>query len=71
MSCGLADRAFCSVAALRWFDQQQEAIVPMMARRKKEPPSGSRVLFAQKQSGWDRYTMKSETDGSLTFDVAP
>lgn len=70
VSCWLADRAFCSVAALRWFDQQQEAIVPMIARGKKEPPSGSRVLFAQKQSGWDRYTMNSETDGSLTFDVA-
>ena len=70
VSCWLADRAFCSVAALRWFDQQQEAIVPMIARGKKEPPSGSRVLFAGKHSGWDRYTMNSETDGSLSFDVA-
>ena len=29
VSCWLADRAFCSVAALRWFDQQAEALVPM------------------------------------------
>ena len=70
VSCWLADRAFCSVAALGWFDQQQEAIVPMVSRGKKEPLSGSRVLFAQKKSGWDRYTMSSQTDGSFTFDVA-
>ena len=70
VSCWLADRAFSSVAALRWFDQEQEAIVPMVSRGKKEPLSGSRVLFAQKKSGWDRYTMSSQTDGSFTFDVA-
>ncbi len=66
----LADRAFCSVAALRWFDQQVEAIVPMVARGKKDPPSGSRVLFAQKKSSWTDYTMKSDTDGQFTFEVA-
>lgn len=66
----LADRAFCSVAALRWFSQQPEAIVPMVARGKKAPLSGSRVLFTSTQSYWDRYTMHSETDGALTFDVA-
>jgi putative transposase len=66
----LADRAFCSVSALRWFSQQPEAIVPMVARGKKAPLSGSRVLFASTQSYWDRYTMHSETDGTLTFDVA-
>lgn len=33
----LADRAFCTVAALKWFDQQPEAIVPMMARGKQAP----------------------------------
>ena len=66
----LADRAFCSVAALGWFDQQGSAIVPMVARGKKDPPSGSRVLFAQKKSGWTQYTMESDTDGKITFDVA-
>lgn len=66
----LADRAFCSVAALRWFSQQPEAIVPMVARGKKAPLSGSRVLFTSTQSYWDRYTMHSETDGALSFDVA-
>jgi len=66
----LADRAFCSVAALRWFSSQPEAIVPMVARGKKAPLSGSRLLFASTQSYWDKYTMHSETDGELTFDVA-
>ncbi len=66
----LADRAFCSVAALRWFSQQPEAIVPMVARGKKAPLSGSRVLFSSTQSYWDRYTMHSQTDGTFTFDVA-
>lgn len=66
----LADRAFNSVAALRWFDQQPEAIVPMVARGKKDPPSGSRVLFASKYSRWTEYTMHSDTDGELTFEVA-
>ncbi len=64
------NRAFCSVAALRWFDQQAEAIVPMVARGKKDPPSGSRVLFAQKKSSWTTYTMESDTDGKFTFEVA-
>ncbi len=44
--------------------------MPIVARGKKDPPSGSRVLFAHKKSGWHRYTMNSNTDGSLTFDVA-
>lgn len=70
VSLWLADRAFCSVAALSWFDQQAEAIVPIVARGKKDPLSGSRVLFAHKKSGWHRYAMNSSTDGSLTFDVA-
>jgi putative transposase len=66
----LADRAFCCVATLRWFSQQPEAIVPMVARGCKSPLSASRILFASKQSYWDKYTMHSETDGDLTFDVA-
>ncbi len=66
----LADRAFCSVAALRWFGQRAEAIVPMVARGKKDPPSGSRVLFAHKKSSWTAYTMESDTDGQLTLEVA-
>ena len=67
VSLWLADRAFCSVAALRWFDQQGEALVPMVRRGKKDPPSGSRVLFAQNKSGWTQYTMESDNGGSLTF----
>ena len=66
----LADRAFCSVAALRWFSKQPEAIVPMVARGSKASLSGSRTLFASKQSYWDKYTMHSATDGEITFDVA-
>jgi len=46
----LADRGFCSVAALRWFSKQPEAIVQMVARGSKNPLSGSRVLFASKLS---------------------
>ncbi len=42
----------------------------MVARGKKAPLSGSRVLFTSTQSYWDRYTMHSETDGTFTFDVA-
>jgi hypothetical protein len=38
--------------------------------RQKAPLSGSRLLFASTQSYWDKYTMHSETDGELTFDVA-
>lgn len=66
----LADRAFCHVAALKWFDQQPEAIVPMMARGKKDPPSASRVLFEGKVSHWTDYTMRSSKVGELTFPVA-
>ena len=44
--------------------------MPMVARGKKAPLSGSRLLFASTQSYWDKYTMHSETDGELTFDVA-
>ena len=66
----LADRAFCTVAALKWFDQQPEAIVPMMARGKKDPPSGSRVLFQHRYSQWTDYTMHSDTDGELHLQVA-
>lgn len=58
------------MAALRWFDKQAEAIVPMVARGKKDPPSGSRVLFAHKKSSWTAYTMSSDTDGKITFEVA-
>lgn len=42
----------------------------MVARGKKAPLSGSRVLFTSTQSYWARYTMHSETDGAFTFDVA-
>jgi hypothetical protein len=42
----------------------------MVARGCKSPLSASRILFASKQSYWDKYTMHSETDGDLTFDVA-
>ena len=66
----VADRAFCNVAALNWFDQQPEAIVPLVARGKKDPPSGSRVFLQHQYSHWDEYTMKSEKDGELTFAVA-
>jgi putative transposase len=66
----VADRAFCCVSALRWFDQQPEAIVPMMARGKKSPPSANRVLFASKYSHWSTYTMNSDQEGELTFPVA-
>ena len=66
----LADRAFCSVAALKWFDQQPEAIVPMVARGKEDPPSGSRVLFEEHVSHWTHYTMRSDTDGEIDLRVA-
>ena len=58
------------MAALKWFDQQPEAIVPMVARGKKEPPSASRVLFTYKVSHWTDYTMSSPQEGELTLTVA-
>jgi hypothetical protein len=66
----LADRAFCSVAALKWFDQQPEAIVPMVRRGKEDPPSGSRVLFEEHVSHWTHYTMCSDSDGEIDLRVA-
>ncbi len=66
----LADRAFCSVAALNWLDQQPEAIVPMVARGKQDPPSGSRILFEARFSHWTDYTMSSDTDGEISLPVA-
>ena len=66
----LADRAFCSVAALKWFEHQPEAIVPMVARGKQEPPSGSRVLFEAVVSHWTDYTMRSDTEGEISIRVA-
>jgi putative transposase len=42
----------------------------MVARGSKASLSGSRSLFASKQSYWDKYTMHSASDGELTFDVA-
>ncbi|MFM7448019.1 MAG: hypothetical protein ACKO24_05430 [Leptolyngbyaceae cyanobacterium] len=66
----LADRAFCSVAALKWFDQQPEAIVPMVARGNQDPPSGSRVLFEMQLSQWTDYTMRSDEEGEIQLRVA-
>lgn len=66
----LADRAFCAVAALKWLDQQPEAIVPMVARGKPDPPSGSRVLFEAAFSHWTNYTMRSDRDGAIDLRVA-
>ena len=66
----LADRAFCCVSALRWFDQQPEAIVPMIKRGKKSPPSECRRLFEYIYSHWRTYTMHSDPEGKLTFPVA-
>jgi hypothetical protein len=66
----VADRAFCCVSALRWFDQQPAAIVPMMRRGKPSPPSDCRRLFAYKYSHWRTYTMHSDEEGDLTFPVA-
>jgi putative transposase len=66
----LADRAFCSVAALKWFDQQPEAIVPMVARGKQDPPSGSRVLFDEPFSCWTHYIMHSDPEAEIDLPVA-
>ena len=43
------------MAALRWFDQQAEAIVPMVARGKKDPPSGGSYAKQLVFSKRDRY----------------
>lgn len=66
----LADRAFCNVAALSWFEQQPEAIVPLVARGKKDPPSGSRVFLEYKYSHWNEHTMKSAKDAELSVPIA-
>jgi putative transposase len=66
----MADRAFCCVSALQWFDQQPEAIVPMISRGKKSPPSECRKLFESKYSHWETYTMHSDSEGEFTFPVA-
>jgi putative transposase len=66
----LADRAFCAVAPLKWLDEQLEAIVPMIARGQKDPPSASRVLFEANCSHWTDYTMSSDPDGEIALRVA-
>jgi IS4 transposase len=66
----LADKGFCSVECLRWFDEQTAAYVPLPARGKTNPPTGSRALLGHRISCWERYSLRSDKAGELTFDVA-
>lgn len=66
----LADRGFASVECLRWFDQRQEAIVPLPVKGKTDPPTATRALAALVHSGWHSYTMRSSEHGELSFKVA-
>jgi hypothetical protein len=66
----MADKGFCSVEALSWFDKQPLAYVPLVAHGKSSPSSAMNLLLQRKKSGWGRYTMNSSKHGSISFDVA-
>lgn len=71
----LLDRGFYSVKVIRYLSRRKQAfIMPAIKRGKKAEqeggPTGTYQLAALKRSGWYRYTLTSQTDGQVTFDVA-
>jgi hypothetical protein len=72
----LVDRGFYSVAVVRYLQRARYPfIMPVIARGRRaahpEGPSGSRVFFGWKKSGWARYTLTQHDEkGTASFDVA-
>jgi hypothetical protein len=71
MKCWLLDREFYTVEVIRYLKQEKKKfIIPVIIRGKKNPPGGTRVLVAGKQSYWTTYTMRSQKSGQVSFNVA-
>ena len=71
----LLDRGFCSVRIIRYLQRKkQRFIMPLPKRGKRADeeggPTATHRLAAFKTSRWTRYTMSSQKDGSVSFDVA-
>jgi DDE family transposase len=71
IKCWLLDREFYTVEVIRYMKQEKKSfIIPVIIRGKKNPPGGTRVLVAGKQSYWTTYTMRSQKSGKISFTVA-
>jgi putative transposase len=67
----LLDRQFFTVEIIDYLQQQRQPfIIPVILRGKLKPPGGTRVLVVKRSSHWTRYTMKSQTGQTVTFEVA-
>lgn len=71
----LLDRGFYSVKVIRYLIcGRRPFIMPAIKRGKKEDepggPTGTRALALLKTSCWRRYTLCSQDDGCISFDVA-
>jgi putative transposase len=71
IKCWLLDKEFYTVEVIRYMKQEKKSfIIPVVIRGKKNPPGGTRVLVAGKQSYWTTYTMRSQKAGEISFNVA-
>ena len=71
IKCWLLDREFYTVEVIRYMKKEKKNfIIPVIIRGKKNPPGGTRILVAGKQSYWTTYTMRSQKAGKITFTVA-
>jgi putative transposase len=67
----LLDRAFFTVEIMASLQGDgQPFIIPVILRGKLVPPGGTRVLVVKRSSHWTRYTMKSASGQTVTFEVA-
>jgi putative transposase len=71
----LLDRGFYSVRVIQDLITGELPFIMPAVKRGKKPttaggPTGTYALAAAKQSHWTTYTLKSATDGHVTFDVA-
>lgn len=72
----LVDRGFWSVAVIRYLQRARYPfILPVIARGRKvnhpQGPSGTRVFFTWKKSGWSHYRLRQHNDqGSAQVDIA-
>jgi hypothetical protein len=67
----LLDRAFFTVEIIDQLQREgQPLIIPVILRGKLLPPGGTRVLVVKRSSHWTRYTMKSASGQTVTFEVA-
>lgn len=70
----LLDRGFYSVEVIRYLHAARYAwLMPVISRGRKPDhprgPSGTRVFFGRKRSGWDTYRMTSAAGRKATFKV--